>query len=159
MPVFDGLLPAEHDQAIQTLLFTTAEWHTLAKLRLHTDLSLGWLHETTAAFGTQIRRFQKYTCSFFDTKELPRETATCSRRRQKSKASDSAVPSSSTLQTTTPTTPGAKKKIFNLILIKLHALGDYVPTIKMFGTSDSYSTQPVRLLVWVYYPFSFLIDK
>ncbi|KAG5633817.1 hypothetical protein H0H81_005104, partial [Sphagnurus paluster] len=36
----------------------------------------------------------------------------------------------------------AKKKEFNLHLIKLHALGDYVSFIRRFGTTDSYSTQP-----------------
>ena len=35
-------------------------------------------------------------------------------------------------------------KTFNLQTSKLHALGDYVETIKMFGTTDSYSTQIVR---------------
>ena len=48
--------------------------------------------------------------------------------------------------TATPSA-GTRKKLFNLILIKLHALGDYVKTIKMFGTMDSYSTQPVWMLL------------
>ena len=47
----------------------------------------------------------------------------------------------------TATPAGTRKKNFNLILIKLHALGDYVKTIKMFGTMDSYSTQLVRMLL------------
>ena len=45
MPVFDGLLPANHNSNIQSLLFTTAEWHTLAKMHLHTDSMLAWLDE------------------------------------------------------------------------------------------------------------------
>ena len=55
MPVFDGLLPANHNNDIQSLLFTTAEWHTLAKMRLHTDSTLAWLDESTKAFGKQIQ--------------------------------------------------------------------------------------------------------
>jgi hypothetical protein len=149
MPVFDGLLPAEHDNDIQSLLFTTAEWHTLAKMRLHTDSTLAWLDESTKAFGKQIRRFQSYTCSFFDTQELPQEEAARSRRQKKKKGSTSLPNQSSPApapSTATATSAGTKKKLFNLILIKLHALGDYVKTIKAFGTTDSYSTQPV----WIF---------
>ena len=149
MPVFDGLLPAEHDKDIQSLLFTTAEWHTLAKMRLHTDSTLAWLDESTKAFGKQIRSFQSYTCSFFDTRELPHEEAARSRRQQKKKSTNPSpiVPA--------PATPSAgtkkklKKKLFNLVLIKLHALGDYVKTIKTFGTTDSYSTQPVWIMMFL----------
>ena len=151
MPVFDGLLPAEHDNDIQSLLFTTAEWHTLAKMRLHTDSMLAWLDESTKAFGKQIRRFQSHTCSFFDTQELPQEEAARSRRQKKKKGSTTSLPNPSPLapvpSTATATPAGTKKKLFNLILIKLHALGDYVKTIKTFGTTDSYSTQPVWILL------------
>lgn len=157
MPVFDGLLPAEHDNDIQSLLFTTAEWHTLAKMRLHTDSTLAWLDESTKAFGKQIRRFESYTCSFFDTRELPQEEAARSRRLKKKKGSTSRLnPSPLTPGPSTATaTPsaGTKKKLFNLILIKLHALGDYVNTIKAFGTTDSYSTQPV----WILFEYLLLV--
>lgn len=154
IPVFDGLLDPEHDKAISSLLFTVAEWHALAKLRMHTDLSLGWLHECTANLGTQLRRFQSYTCSFFDTRELPSEEAARSRKAKKTASSanppakgkgpirkEGAGPLTDDVSKPHKTPP--KKKLFNLVLIKLHALGDYVDTIKLFGTSDSYSTQPV----------------
>ena len=36
-----------------------------------------------------------------------------------------------------------KTKTFNLQTYKLHALGDYVEQIRLYGTTDSYSTQPV----------------
>jgi hypothetical protein len=39
---------------------------------------------------------------------------------------------------------GARAKAFNINTYKLHALGDYVNSIKMFGTTDSYTTQIVR---------------
>ena len=149
MPVFDGLLSAKHNNDIQSLLFTTAEWHTLAKMRLHTDSTLAWLDGSTKAFGKQIRRFQSHTCSFFDTRELPPEEAARSRRQKKKKVSSINLPNQSpTAPAASPSTPsgGTKKKVFSLILIKLHALGDYVKTIKTFGTTDSYSTQPVWML-------------
>ena len=83
MPVFDGLLPANHNNNIQSLLFTTAEWHTLVKMHLCTDSTLTWLDESTKAFGKQIRRFQSHTCSFFDTWELPQEEAASSWHQKK----------------------------------------------------------------------------
>jgi hypothetical protein len=145
MPVFDGLLPTKHNNDIQSLLFTTAEWHTLAKMRLHTDSMLAWLDESTKAFGKQIRHFQSYTCSFFDTRELPQEEAARSRRQKKKKGSIN--PSHLVPAPSTATPSAGTKKHFNLILVKLHALGDYVKTIKTFGTTDSYSTQPVWMLL------------
>ena len=131
----------------------------MAKMRLHTDSTLAWLDESTKAFGKQIRRFESHTCSFFDTRELPQEEAACSRRQKKKKVSKN-LPNPSPLapapSTATPSA-GTKKKLFNLILIKLHALGDYVKTIKTFGTTDSYSTQPVWILFKLLYLLLVLI--
>ncbi|KAK7680030.1 hypothetical protein QCA50_016976 [Cerrena zonata] len=45
----------------------------------------------------------------------------------------------------TPTTEGVKRKVFNLVTAKYHALGDYLRQIITFGTTDSYSTQPGEL--------------
>lgn len=38
---------------------------------------------------------------------------------------------------------GRRNKTFNLNTYKIHSLGDYVATIKEYGTTDSYSTEPV----------------
>ena len=38
---------------------------------------------------------------------------------------------------------GARPKSFNLSTYKIHALGDYARTIRLFGTTDSYTTQIV----------------
>lgn len=151
MPVFDGLLDeADHDKDIASLLFTFAEWHALAKLRMHTDLTLGWLGQCTKSLGRQLRRFQKHTCLFFDTRELPSEEAARSRRRTKKAGSTKRLGRSkqTTASQSSPPLPQSsrKKKTFNLSLIKLHALGDYTRTFKFFGTSDSYSTQPVSFI-------------
>lgn len=44
----------------------------------------------------------------------------------------------------TPTTASSSKyRFLNLITYKWHALGDYVKSIRLFGTTDSYSTQIV----------------
>jgi len=41
-------------------------------------------------------------------------------------------------------TSGPQVRSFNLSSYKPHALPDYAKTIRMFGTSDGYSTQTVR---------------
>jgi len=40
---------------------------------------------------------------------------------------------------------GRQTKEFSLKTYKFHLLGDYCNTIRWFGTTDSYSTQPVSL--------------
>lgn len=39
-------------------------------------------------------------------------------------------------------------KEFNFQTYKFHGLGDYVSTIRRYGTSDSYSTEPVRATIF-----------
>lgn len=139
MPVFEGLIsdPA-HNKAVLDLLFTLADWHACAKLRMHTDSTLAVLKTTTTSLGSQLRAFVKKICPSFDTKELPREEAVRARRRAKAKQNGKSVkePSGS-----------AKQKTLNLLTYKLHALGDYMASIIFFGTTDSYSTQPVSSIV------------
>jgi len=62
------------------LLYRTAEWHALAKLRMHSDTSLSLLEELTTEFGDLLRKFRDLTCSKFSTVELPRETTARNRR-------------------------------------------------------------------------------
>lgn len=62
------------------LLYRTAEWHALAKLRMHTDISLALLESLTMEFGLLMQNFQDLTCSHFSTVELPREIAARKRR-------------------------------------------------------------------------------
>jgi hypothetical protein len=47
------------------------------------------------------------------------------------------------LSTPTPPTKERKQKKLNMSTYKFHALPDYVRTIRLFGTTDSYSTQTV----------------
>ena len=62
------------------LLYRTAEWHALAKLRMHTETSLASLESLTTEFGLLMQNFEELTCSQFATTELPRETAARKRR-------------------------------------------------------------------------------
>lgn len=119
IPVFDGLLPEPFNGMLLRLLYRTAEWHALAKLRMHTDSTLQLLEAVTREFGYLMRQFRDKTSDEFDTIELPRET---NARKEGARSS---------------------KKKLNLNTYKFHALGDYVATIRLFGTTDSYSTQVV----------------
>ena len=101
------------------LLYKAAEWHALAKLRIHTDATLNFFEATTREFGRLMRQFRDRTADEFDTVELPNENG--AKRGGTS----------------------SKKKKLNLNTYKFHSLGDYVATIRLFGTTDSYSTQIV----------------
>lgn len=116
IPVFEGLLPEPFNGMLLRLLYKAAEWHALAKLRMHSDSTLNLLEAVTREFGRLMRQFRDKTAEKYNTVELPSETA---RKRG----------------------TGPSKKELNLNTYKFHALGDYVATIRLFGTTDSYSTQ------------------
>lgn len=147
-----------------TVLFRLAEWHALAKLRMHTDSTLSRMEAVTSMLGRELRRFCSVTCTSFHTVELPKEAAARSRKQSRKQAPTQPqnAPMSldtSTLLAETLVTPELevgrdktevskakakpKRKVLNLSTYKMHALGDYVRTIRMFGTTDSYSTQTV----------------
>ena len=129
------------------MLFWLAKWHALAKLRMHTEPTLSRMEAVTIILGCELRRFANTTCSVFSTVELPKEAAARSRRC----ARDQAKAGTSKESTGSSTTPGSqskqKKKRLNLSTYKAHLLGDYMRTICMFGTTDSYSTQTVSSTV------------
>lgn len=75
MPVFKGLLPPKHDELVQTLLFYLTKWQSLAKLRLHTEDTLGLLGQALQWLGAQTHKFQRVICQAFEMKELPQESA------------------------------------------------------------------------------------
>lgn len=133
MPVFEGLLPEPHNTHLMKLLHRMAEWHSFAKLRLHTESTLSYLDTLTRELGQRMRHFRDETCSHFETRELPRETE-ARKRRQATNAHGKQPEYGS----------GARKlKVLNLFIYKWHALGDYVRTIRLFGGTDGYSTQLV----------------
>lgn len=136
IPAFDGLLPEPHNRSILALLYTCASWHALAKLRMHTDDTLDLLDAATVLLGKQLRHFEKYTCAAFDTYELKREAERRQRQQLRNLAGNGEATAS------TPQT-ARRRKTFNLKTYKLHALGDYSTCIRRFGTTDSYSTEPV----------------
>lgn len=86
IPAFEALLPDDHDSRALDLLFTFAYWHSLAKLRLHTDTTLSILDEWTSILGHECRRFASETCDVIHTKELQREYESRKRREARKKA-------------------------------------------------------------------------
>ena len=130
IPVFERLLPEPHNNRVMKLLFQVAEWHGLAKLRMHTEATLVRLEKVTTDLGHLMRVFQDKTCSKFNTTELAREVE--ARNRHNARKKSKTAPNQS-----------RKVKTLNLLTYKFHALGDYVRTIRMFGTTDSFSTQLV----------------
>ncbi|KAF8958641.1 hypothetical protein BDZ97DRAFT_1906426 [Flammula alnicola] len=127
IPCFEGLLEDPHNR--------------------YSTLDL--LEELTSEFGRLIRQFHDLTCSEFAKVKLPHETAARNRRQAQKQAASSASATNSQASTTAsgpqPKT-GRKEKVFNLFTVKLHFLGDYVRYIRLFGTTDSYSTQLVCYL-------------
>jgi hypothetical protein len=133
--VFEGLFPDPHSTAVLQLLFLLCHWHALAKLRMHTDETLCVMDSVTQSLGDAIRSFVADTCPAFDSKELKGEAE--GRRRREARARSRHEGRS------TATVSARKSKTLNLRTYKLHALGDYTTSIRMYGTTDSYSTQTV----------------
>ena len=101
------------------------------------------------SLGQQLRKFASKTCTEFDTKETPREETARTRRTAAKKAQLAAEAAAAGLpppaEKNMKKKSGPKQKTFSLNTYKLHALGDYSRTIRLFGTTDSYSTQIVSL--------------
>ena len=147
IPVFEDLLPAPHNEIVMTLLYRLAEWHALAKLRMHTESTLTSMETATEVLSRELCRFCTTICTAFSTVELPKEAMARGRKQSRQRAK-AAVPEES--EPPAPALPSAKapkrKKRLNLSTYKIHALRDYVRTIRMFGTTDSYSSQTVSNL-------------
>ena len=62
IPMFKDLLDEPHNKQLMKLLYRTAEWHALAKLRMHTDSTLEHLHHLTKEFSSLMRQFRDHTC-------------------------------------------------------------------------------------------------
>jgi hypothetical protein len=132
--VFEGLFPEEHDAIVQSLLYRFAQWHALAKLRMHSKTTLSVLDETFKTLSRQLRKFRDLTCSAFTTVELPKEKAARERN---------AAHQGSSSRNGDAGTGGRRAKTFNLSTYKFHAMGDYVWSIRLFGTTDSFTMQIV----------------
>ncbi|KAF5389068.1 hypothetical protein D9757_004995 [Collybiopsis confluens] len=134
LPVFEGLF-GTHNKNVQHLLFDLNAVHSFAKLRLHSDPTLDVLDRHTSQLGKSLRVFKNHVCPAFSTKELAKEAGA----RQRRQAKDQQKRGSTLRSKKAAQTPN--KKVFSLSTYKIHALGSYARFIRMFGTTDSYSTQ------------------
>ena len=133
--MIEGLLSKKDEKDVLDLIFILATWHAYAKLRLHTDHTLASFNALTKPLGGALRHFAGKFSDRFDTRELPKEADARKRR--------ATTNNSKGKQTKQQASRG--KVRFNLLTYKLHALGDYADTIRQRGTTDSYSTQMVRV--------------
>ena len=168
IPAVEGLLDEPYNGQLLTLLYRLAEWHALAKLRMHTEHTLEYLDKATTKLGHELRSFRDWTQKAYSCQELPRETDARNRRRQRRAKEDhgrtgggtteggkvKAKPNASTSTNKNENANAKAKekakprsKTLNLSIYKFHALGDYAQTIRLFGTTDSYSTQTVAQLL------------
>jgi hypothetical protein len=150
--VFEGLLPEPHNDVLMILLFRLAEWHGLAKLRMHTEPTLSRMDKVTTLLGNELRHFLATTCAAFETTELAKEAAARGRKQKRRQAKNIANSSQPILvdpvepEVLASKAPQKKRRVLNLSIYKVHALGDYARTIRIFGPTDSYSTQIVSHL-------------
>jgi hypothetical protein len=143
-------------------LFELNTWHSLAKLRLHTETTVKDLEHSTTRLGASLRKFQQKVCSAYKTFELPSEEA--ARVRRQASAAKKALQSQSTKkQKTLPSamqkkksaltktgspgpsrqTKSSRERIFNLNTYKIHSLGSYPRAIRLHGSTDNYNSQTV----------------
>ncbi|KIJ22618.1 hypothetical protein M422DRAFT_196959 [Sphaerobolus stellatus SS14] len=156
IPAFEGLFPEEWDVKIQELLFTLCYWHGLAKLRMHSEITLNLLNSLTTQLGNSLRYFTNTICPNFDTVETPSEhDARVQAPAQSNTAVLNGVPDAANVipNLANPPVPngrgGRHPCKFNMKTYKMHSLGHYVPDIREFGTTDSYSTQIVCLSFFI----------
>ena len=163
IPVFDGLFEPHNNAIIMDLLFELATWHALAKLRLHTESTICALETSTTRLGVALRKFQSTICAEFETRDLPSEEAARGRRKAAKAKAKAPMPSKGkgkARETELPIGKTKKKstlRVFNFSCYKPHSLGDYAKTIRLFGTSDGYSTQSVCILEYLPYDLLLII--
>jgi hypothetical protein len=107
---------------------------------MHIDPTLDIMSDVTTSLGKSFREFKEKTCDAYHTQELQREKEAREQRDQKKKEANTGPEPSLTEN-------GGKKKRepkqLELNTYKFHAMGDYVSTIRRYGTTDSYTTQTV----------------
>jgi hypothetical protein len=145
MPVFEDLMHSiPFNNLILDLLYILATWHAYSKCRIHTETSVSRLESATKTLGHLLRVFARETAKM-NIQETPREREAEARREGRA---DKVRLESGKAPRTKETLARRSRKTFNLITAKLHALGHVAARIRMFGTSDNYSTQTVSCLVF-----------
>ena len=85
IPVFEGLLPLKHNHTVLELLFELANWHALAKLRMHTDVTIDVFEGATDHMYAAMRTFASTTCAAYEVFESRAEVEARIRRARAKK--------------------------------------------------------------------------
>ncbi|TFK58883.1 hypothetical protein BDN72DRAFT_948719 [Pluteus cervinus] len=145
IPCIEGLLPEPDNQTILDLLYLMAYFHSLVKLRMHTDSSLQVLKKVTVNLCDGLRYFADETCAHYDTVETDKEFQARKRQKAAEDLQKGKAPKDSTdggRVRSDVVVVGKRPKSFSLDTPKFHMLADYPDQILQFGTTDSYSTKP-----------------
>jgi hypothetical protein len=116
----------------------------MAKLRIHSMSTVTVFDGVTKNLGQLLRRFNDHVCPKYNTRETPNELKKRASRNASAAAKKKSQPPAN-LKDVEKVAPTMRK--FNLAAYKPHALGHYSSWIRHFGTTDSYSTQTVFLLL------------
>ena len=131
LPLFEGLLPDEHNKKVLNMLYLLASAYTSSKLHMHTDKTVTENKNLISLLGESIRQFTKYTCAAHRKEILPSEARRLRRNRRE-------------VDGTTIFRKAVMKYSFNMNTPKMHSLGDYPYHIIEFGSLNSYTTEVVR---------------
>ncbi|KAG2087624.1 uncharacterized protein F5147DRAFT_781269 [Suillus discolor] len=99
------------------------------------------MDQVTSTVGQQFRNFKATVCSAYNTQELCQEAearARCNVKRTAKRAVGQQGKQMEPKHT-------QHNEVFNFQTYKFHALGDYISTICLYGTSDLYSSEPGKL--------------
>ena len=148
IPVFEALFDEPHNTRLLTLLYRAAEWHSLAKLWLHTDTTVDYFRKATTTFCRLMREFRNLSCPEFSTVETQSEAAARAHGqvRQEACMQGSKYLDAANVRANPPGTSTRRPRTLNLSTYKFHSIGDYPDTIPLFGTTDNYTTQTVSMI-------------
>ncbi|KAI6145299.1 hypothetical protein BKA82DRAFT_127596 [Pisolithus tinctorius] len=139
IPIFEGLLPEPYNTIVLNLLFELATWHAFRKLHImHTETTRFHFDNSTTRLGIAMWKFSQECCMAFKTYDLPHETAAWACCQGSKVVS---IPQKQTSSNPRPSdgSAGRKPHSFNMATYKMHALGDYVMLIQLFGMTDNLS--------------------
>jgi hypothetical protein len=89
-----------------------------------------------------LRKFASVTCEAYITKDLPSEEAARG-RRQAALAQKKEMPLNGKQPTVTKPSTNTQERKFNLSAYKPHAIPDYASYIRLYGTTDGFTSQVV----------------
>ncbi|KDQ16267.1 hypothetical protein BOTBODRAFT_173174 [Botryobasidium botryosum FD-172 SS1] len=142
VPAIEGLLPEPHNKAICELLVAAGDLHSLAKLRLITEVTLRDLEQALSRYGKLIRAFATETCPQFRTTKTTKEREAAARKKAKKAAAQTGQSHAPPVLPTTnnPDSDEDLMVYYTLDRPKYHAIGEWPIDIRSFGALGSYST-------------------